>query len=114
MPSSSDVGKAPALFGAWWVIIDWPVTNHGRRIGALACAKKRRFSMHQHPDQGSTRYQAVTRNNIQRIPQFQKLPPELRLAVMTVAAVLPFRANRYVIDELIAGAETRRDREWSN
>lgn len=57
--------------------------------------------MHQHPDQGSTRYQAVTRNNIQRIPQFQKLPPELRLAVMTVAAVLPFRANRYVIDELI-------------
>ncbi|MEM9662167.1 MAG: lysine 2,3-aminomutase [Planctomycetota bacterium] len=47
------------------------------------------------------RYRAVTRSNIDRRPQWEKLDPELRDAVMTVSAVLPFRTNTYVMDELI-------------
>ncbi len=47
------------------------------------------------------RYRAVTRTNIDRCSQWQRLDPELREAVMTVSAVLPFRTNAYVMDELI-------------
>ncbi|MEL6796298.1 MAG: lysine 2,3-aminomutase [Planctomycetota bacterium] len=47
------------------------------------------------------RYRAVTRSNIDRRPQWEKLDPDLRDAVMTVSSVLPFRTNAYVMDELI-------------
>lgn len=47
------------------------------------------------------RYRAVTRTNIDQRPQWQRLDEELREAVMTVSAVLPFRTNAYVMDELI-------------
>lgn len=38
---------------------------------------------------------------LDRIPQLRRLPAEERLAMKAVAAVLPFRVNRYVLDELI-------------
>ncbi|MEO1535842.1 MAG: hypothetical protein AAFS11_09850 [Planctomycetota bacterium] len=49
----------------------------------------------------SDRYRAVTRANIDKRPQWHMLDEELREAVMTVSAVLPFRTNAYVMDELI-------------
>jgi KamA family protein len=39
--------------------------------------------------------------DIDRIPQLARLDPDVRLAMKAVAAVLPFRVNNYVIDELI-------------
>ncbi len=47
------------------------------------------------------RYQAVTRENIKKLAVWSRLSPELQEAVMVVSAVLPFRTNTYVIDELI-------------
>lgn len=38
---------------------------------------------------------------LDRIPQLTRLSAEERLAMKAVAAVLPFRVNRYVLDELI-------------
>ncbi|MEO1584593.1 MAG: lysine 2,3-aminomutase [Planctomycetota bacterium] len=54
-----------------------------------------------HPEVAAPRYRAVTRANIDKLPQWQALDPDLRDAVMTVSAVLPFRTNAYVMDELI-------------
>jgi KamA family protein len=42
-----------------------------------------------------------TRGDIDRIPELRRLPAEERLAMKAVSAVLPFRVNRYVIEELI-------------
>jgi hypothetical protein len=39
--------------------------------------------------------------NIDDIPQFKLLSPELRFNSKVVANVLPFRTNNYVVDELI-------------
>lgn len=39
--------------------------------------------------------------DLDRIPQIQKLPQELRRATEVVGQVLPFRVNHYVIEELI-------------
>ena len=52
-------------------------------------------------DRNAPRYRAVTRANIGRMPQWQRLDPELRQAVEVVSRVLPFRTNRYVMEELI-------------
>lgn len=49
----------------------------------------------------SWRYRAVTRSNVERSPQWQKVPPELREAIRVVSTVLPFRTNEYVMSELI-------------
>lgn len=38
---------------------------------------------------------------ILRAPQWGRIPEELREAVMVVSQILPFRTNRYVLDELI-------------
>jgi L-lysine 2,3-aminomutase len=55
--------------------------------------------MTQTPD--STRYRAVTRTNVAATPQWADLDPQLQRAVAVVSTVLPFRSNRYVMDELI-------------
>ncbi len=47
------------------------------------------------------KYQAITRENIARLPIWSRLPQDLREAVQVVSAVLPFRTNNYVVDELI-------------
>jgi L-lysine 2,3-aminomutase len=47
------------------------------------------------------KYRAFTRKDIDRIPQLAKLDPDDVVAMKAVAAVLPFRVNGYVVDELI-------------
>jgi KamA family protein len=47
------------------------------------------------------RYQALTRNTIDSLPQFKGLPFEVRQSIQTVSAVFPFRTNRYIVDHLI-------------
>ncbi len=47
------------------------------------------------------RYRAIGRQHLDRIPQLQRLDEDQRIALKAVAAVLPFRVNRYVLDELI-------------
>jgi len=47
------------------------------------------------------KYRPVTRENVQKHPIWSRLTPDLKEAVQVVSAVLPFRSNAYVIDELI-------------
>jgi KamA family protein len=47
------------------------------------------------------RYRAITRRNIGQTPQWSRLSPELQEAITVVSAVLPFRTNEYVMDQLI-------------
>ena len=54
-------------------------------------------------------YQAWTAGNLHRIPQVQALPAEERLAIRTVAQVLPFRVNSFIVDELIDWARVPDD-----
>ena len=49
----------------------------------------------------STRFRAVTRANVQRLPQWAMMDDDLREAIMVVSAVLPFRTNEYVVNDLI-------------
>jgi KamA family protein len=46
-------------------------------------------------------YSAWTRNDIDRIPQLAGLSPTRRDTMKAVSAVLPFRVNRYIVEELI-------------
>lgn len=47
------------------------------------------------------KFKVFTQKDIDRIPQLQKLSSDERDAIRAVAAVLPFRVNNYVLDELI-------------
>jgi KamA family protein len=47
------------------------------------------------------KFRVYTSKNMDQIPQIQKLPEADRVAMQAVAAVLPFRVNEYVVDELI-------------
>tara|TARA_B100000678_G_scaffold272673_1_gene262315 strand:+ start:1381 stop:2835 length:1455 start_codon:yes stop_codon:yes gene_type:complete len=51
--------------------------------------------------QEETSFQAIGLHNIAKSPQWARLSPDLREAVEVVGNVLPFRTNRYVLDELI-------------
>ncbi|MBL8734096.1 MAG: lysine 2,3-aminomutase [Planctomycetes bacterium] len=46
-------------------------------------------------------FQVYTRRDLDRIPQLQRFSSDELWAMKAVAQVLPFRVNRYVIDELI-------------
>ncbi|WAS91051.1 KamA family radical SAM protein [Nannocystis punicea] len=46
-------------------------------------------------------YSPITLRDLETIPQIAALPAETRLQLSAVARVLPFRVNRYVLDELI-------------
>ncbi|MGE4568770.1 MAG: KamA family radical SAM protein [Bacteroidales bacterium] len=46
-------------------------------------------------------YQSFSLHNFKKIPQIQKLSPEIIEAIEVVGRVLPFKANNYVVDELI-------------
>jgi len=46
-------------------------------------------------------YKAYSLHNFRDIPQMEKLTEEQRFAIEVVGSVLPFKANNYVIDELI-------------
>lgn len=56
---------------------------------------------HDNPIAASPRYKAVTRANVSTFPQWEKMDADLREAVEVVSAVLPFRVNEYVMNELI-------------
>ncbi|MCA8913018.1 MAG: lysine 2,3-aminomutase, partial [Planctomycetes bacterium] len=47
------------------------------------------------------RFQVYGKAHIDKLPQLQKLTDQQRLAMKTVAEVLPFRVNNYVVEELI-------------
>ena len=51
------------------------------------------------------RLQIYTRRHIDQIPQLERLSPTELTAMKAVSAVLPFRVNNYVVEELI---------DWSN
>ena len=51
------------------------------------------------------KYKPYTLNNFKQIPQIQNLPEELVFNMEVVGNVLPFRANNYVVEELI---------DWNN
>ena len=51
------------------------------------------------------KFQAVIRSNVEKTPQWESLDPELREGIEVFSLVLPFRTNRYVMDELI---------DWTN
>ena len=46
-------------------------------------------------------FRIYTQHNFDQIPQLERLSAEQRFAIRVVAAVLPFRVNQYVIDELV-------------
>jgi len=47
------------------------------------------------------RYRAITRSNIDQVPQWQDVDAQLKEAVEIVSQVLPFRTNEYLINHLI-------------
>ena len=51
------------------------------------------------------KFQAVIRSNVEKTPQWESLDPELREGIEVLSLVLPFRTNKYVMDELI---------DWTN
>lgn len=53
------------------------------------------------PAPRSSAYTPLTLRDLASIPQIAVMPEELRLQLLAVATVLPFRVNRYVLDELI-------------
>ncbi len=46
-------------------------------------------------------YEAINLHNFEKVPQLAALPPEMRSEIQVVGNVLPFKANKYVIDHLI-------------
>jgi KamA family protein len=48
-----------------------------------------------------TKCRFYTRKDLGRIPELERLPRDRRLAMRAVSAVLPFRVNQYVVEELI-------------
>jgi KamA family protein len=55
------------------------------------------------------RFRPLLRRHIDQIPQLLNLHPDDRLALKAVSAVLPFRVNRYVVDNLIDWARVPDD-----
>lgn len=49
----------------------------------------------------TTRFKVYTERQLEQLPQFKRLTQDQRFAMHTVANVLPFRVNQYVIDDLI-------------
>lgn len=49
----------------------------------------------------SPKYQSYTLQNFRKIPQIQQLSPEKLFEIEVVGNILPFKANNYVVEELI-------------
>jgi len=60
-------------------------------------------------DSATRRYRAFGRAQLDRISQLERLSPDQRVALEAVSAVLPFRANEYVVNELIDWEDIPRD-----
>ena len=63
---------------------------------------------------GFQKFKAVTRENIRKLPIWERLSPELQEAAEVVSAVLPFRTNSYVVEELIIGSSGIRFQSMSS
>ena len=53
------------------------------------------------PDFSGERFSPITARHLDEIPQLQKLSNDDRFAMRVVSSVLPFRSNRYLMDNLI-------------
>ncbi|MDE0008616.1 MAG: lysine 2,3-aminomutase, partial [Gammaproteobacteria bacterium] len=76
----------------------------GAKLGEVRIARGPKGSKLRHhptPQAPVPRYRAITERHFDRIPQLASLPQDDRFAMRVVSRVLPFRTNRYVIDELI-------------
>ena len=69
------------------VLRDWPSANRPR--DQKESARK------------TTKFQALTRRNLDSISQYGNVTGDDLFAMKVVSAVLPFRTNRYVIEHLI-------------
>ncbi|WP_443655656.1 KamA family radical SAM protein [Enhygromyxa salina] len=56
-----------------------------------------------------SRFRAITRANVGRLPEWAGLPAELERAIRVVSTVLPFKTNHYVVRELIDWARVPDD-----
>ena len=54
-------------------------------------------------------YQAYNARNFRQLAQFQTWPGYALKEIETVARVLPFKTNNYVVDELIDWKNTHKD-----
>ena len=52
-------------------------------------------------DSEQPRYRAITRANVERLPEWAGLREDLKHAIRVVSTVLPFKTNHYVVRELI-------------
>ena len=53
-------------------------------------------------DRSSERFRAISRANIATTPEWQLLTADLQEAIHVVSAVLPFRTNAYIFDQMSA------------
>jgi L-lysine 2,3-aminomutase len=53
------------------------------------------------PSRQRDQYRPILRQHLEDLPQFHHLTPDERIAMLAISAVLPFRTNAYVIEELI-------------
>lgn len=60
-------------------------------------------------DDDSRRFKVYTQKDIDRIEALQMLDEDARFEMKVVSSILPFRVNRYVIDELIVWANVPND-----
>lgn len=61
------------------------------------------------PNQTPIRYQAIGSDNISKTPEWKQLETGLRDAIEVVAQVLPFRTNRYLMENLIDWSKVPND-----
>ena len=54
------------------------------------------------------KYRAIVRADLERLPELKQLGPERLDAMRAVSAVLPFRTNSYVVEELIRWQDVER------
>ena len=73
----------------------------GRGPGMMSLQTDEEHLGHAAPVFPSTRYKALSAKHLDEIPQLERLSADDRFAMKVVANVLPFRSNRYVIDNLI-------------
>lgn len=59
--------------------------------------------------QSTSEFKVYTQRTIDQIPQFRRLSRELQFETKVVTNILPFRVNKYVVDELIDWDDTHND-----
>jgi KamA family protein len=74
-------------------LLQFHATAEGRALRILTSPRQAR------------KFRVYTRKDLDQIPQLRRLPPPLLEDMKAVSAVLPFRVNNYVIEDLI---------DWSN